>query len=270
MELGDADLAAQAVASLDALAPMLESLAALTNGPDDHKPAFVMIKAGSGGREACNWAEMLLRMYAKMASKRELVATIVDIVYHEPDGINSATLKFDGPMAYAKLKYESGVHRLSRVSPFDQADRRQTSFALVETIPEAPPEEEFDLDPKELDVYYTCGTGPGGQSINTTEVVAVVKHIPTGIIVRSQECRSQQQNKIVAMGILRSKLLRRREEERDLEASKLKKAAPKAAFGCQALRTYVLSQHPMVKDHRTGREVFDVDSVLDGDLENLC
>lgn len=268
--LDDPELLPQACSQLDAIQGRLDALAAsAARGPDDHKPAFLTITAGSGGREACNWAEMLLRMYSKMASKRGLVATLIDIVYHDPDGINVATIKFDGPMAYGKVRWEVGVHRLSRVSPFDQADRRQTSFAAVEVTPEAPPEAEFALDPKELDVYYTCGTGPGGQAINKTEVVAVVKHIPTGIIVRSQECRSQQQNKVVALGILTSKLIKLRDEEREAQARGQKKAVKQAAFGGQALRSYVLSQHPAVHDHRSGRSTMRVGDVMDGDLDDL-
>lgn len=250
------------------LAEAVRTLEEKTRGADDHKAAYLTIQAGSGGREANNWAEMLLRMYAKMANKLGLTAILVDVDYHDPDGINFATLKIAGS-AYGHFKFESGVHRLSRVSPFDQADRRQTSFAAVDVVPESPPDAEFVLNPKDLDVYYTCGTGPGGQAINKTEVVAVVKHIPTGIIVRSQETRSQQQNKQVALDILRSKLIKRREEELEAEAEKQKGATKAAAFGGQALRSYVLSQHPAVHDHRTGNSTSRVDDVLDGDLGDL-
>lgn len=239
-----------------------------TRGPDDSKAAYLTIQAGSGGREANNWAEMLLRMYGKMATKLGLEAVLIDIDYHNPDGINYATIKVLGE-AYGCLKHEIGVHRLSRVSPFDQADRRQTSFASVDVVPESPPEAEFVLNPGDLDVYYTCGTGPGGQAINKTEVVAVVRHIPTGIIVRSQETRSQQQNKEVALNILKSKLIKLREEELEEQAAKQKEGAKKAAFGGQALRSYVLSQHPGIHDHRSGKSTTRVADVLDGDLSDL-
>jgi peptide chain release factor 2 len=256
-----------AQAGLESLSAEVSRLGRLLYGPDDHKVAYMTIKAGAGGREACNWAEMLLRMYVKWADKAGLEPSLLDISYHEPDGINSATIRVSGELAFGHLKDESGVHRLSRVSPFDQADRRQTSFAAVEVIPEAPPEDELVLDPKDLEVTYCCGSGPGGQKINKTEVVAQVKHLPTGIMVRSQECRSQQENKRVALQILASKLRRLREAERDEEAAKQKALAPKAAFGNSYRRTYVLSQHPAIHDHKTDKSTTAVDSVLNGDLD---
>jgi peptide chain release factor 2 len=262
-ELGE-DVAGE-MASAEAALSRLE---AMSLGPDDLKSCYLTIQAGAGGREACNWAEMLLRMYAKMVDKLGFEASLMDVAYHEPDGINYATIKVTGA-AYGRFKHEAGVHRLSRVSPFDQADRRQTSFAAVEVTPEAPPEVEFQIDPKEIEVDYCCGGGPGGQKINKTEVVAQVKHLPTGITVRCQETRVQQRNKEIALLILKSKLVQRRDAEREAEAAKQKELAPKAAFGGQQLRSYVLSQHPAVHDHRTGKSTTRTDDVLNGDLDDL-
>jgi len=225
--------------------------------------------AGSGGREACNWAEMLLRMYGKWFDRLGLSAEIVDMIYNNPDGIKSVMIRVDGQRAYGQLKNETGVHRLSRVSPFDQADRRQTSFSAVEVMAEAAPSVEFAIDEKDLDVYYCCGSGPGGQAINKTEVVAVVKHLPTGIIVRSQKTRSQQQNKVDALAILKSKLISRLEDEKRSEQKEIKKAAPKAAFGNEYRRTYVLSQHPGIHDHLTDKSTTQIQDVLNGNLEDL-
>ncbi len=252
----------------DLLEPRLAGMESLSKGPDDHKSCYVTIQAGSGGREACNWAQMLMRMYVKMADRLGLGTTMIDVAPHEPDGINSVTIMVIGE-AYGRFKHEVGVHRLSRVSPFDQADRRQTSFASVDVVAEAPPEVDFAIDPKDIEVSYCCGGGPGGQAINKTEVVAKVKHLPTGIIVRSQESRVQQRNKEIALGILKSKLIKLRDEERDAEAAKQKELAPKAAFGGQHLRSYVLSQHPAIHDHRTGKSTMRIGDVLDGDLDDL-
>ncbi len=265
--LEDQALMEQAELEAQKLEPLFAKAISLMNGPDDNKAAYFCIMAGSGGREACNWAEMLLRMYAKWITKLGLEPDISDIIYNEPDGIKVVMLRVEGSMAYGKLKNETGVHRLSRVSPFDQADRRQTSFAAVDVIPEALPDAEFVIEEKDLDVYYCCGSGPGGQAINKTEVVAVVKHLPTGIIVRSQKTRQQQQNKADALAILKSKLVKLREAEKDAEAAKIKKAAPKAAFGNEYRRTYVLSQKLGIHDHLTGKETTRIWDVMNGDLD---
>lgn len=234
--------------------------------PGDQLDAFMTIRAGSGGKEAQDWAQMLLRMYCKWASRCGLEVEMMDIVYADI-GIRSVVLRINGPGAYGRMKTERGIHRLSRVSPYDQADRRQTSFSSIEVIPHHAKSDLF-VDPKDLDVYYCCGSGPGGQAINKTEVVAVVKHLPTGIIVRSQATRSQQKNKEVAIGILRSRLVEMQREEERSEKDARRKLARKPSFGGEARRTYVLSQHPAIHDHhteKTGR----VKDVMDGDLSSL-
>jgi peptide chain release factor 2 len=211
---------------------------------------------------------MLLRMYCKHAIKVGLSMELIDMTPYEPDGIRTATLRLAGDSPYGRLKTESGVHRLSRVSPFDQADRRQTSFASVEVIPEAR-EAKLVVDPKEIEAWTCCGGGPGGQHVNKRETVACFRHIPTGISVRCQNERSQAANKVAAMGLLMAKLAKKLDEDRRTEEAKSRDAAPRAAFGGRHARTYVLSQRPAIHDHRTGKSTSQVDDVLNGDLSDL-
>ena len=269
LDLGDDSLGESFATETRSLNSLADEISEMTADEDDWRDAFMVVKAGSGGKEAQDWASILLRMYCKWVSRCGFSAELMDIVPTKT-GIRFAMLRIKGKGAYGRLKTEQGVHRLSRVSPYDQADRRQTSFSSVEVEPDFPEAKtEIVINPKELDVYYCCGSGPGGQAINKTEVVAVVKHLPTGIIVRSQATRSQQQNKEVAIGILRSKLLHaKNEEKRKLEEERQGKA-PKAKFGGGRERSYVLSQHPMVCDHRTGKKVFNVAAVMEGDLSEL-
>lgn len=238
----------------------------IESDPEDQLDSFVTVRSGSGGKEAQDWAQILLRMYYKWALRCGFGVEMMDIV-HTQTGIRSVILRVNGSGSYGKMKAERGIHRLSRVSPYDQADRRQTSFCSVDVIPCRSSSEMF-INPNDLDVYYCCGSGPGGQAINKTEVVAVIKHLPTGIIVRSQATRSQQQNKEVAIGILRSRLIEIQRIKERSEKEKQRKLARKPSFGGEARRTYVLSQHPAIHDHyteKTGR----VKEVLDGDLSSL-
>lgn len=237
--------------------------------PEDYKAAYLTIIAGSGGREACNWAEMLLRMYSKRISKLGLQAEFIDFVENEPDGIKTVTLKVEGHLAFGHLKDEPGIYRLSRVSPYDQADRRQTSFAAIEVTPEAEEKDDEVMKVRDLDIWTCCGGGPGGQNVNKRETTVVIKHLPTGVSVRCQNERSQDANKAVALELLRAKLVKRRAAEEEVELLKQKAAAPKAAFGNEYRRTFVLSQHPGVHDHLTGKSTTRTQDVLDGDFEDI-
>lgn len=246
-------------------------LEAMTFDPDADKAAYLTIKAGSGGHEACAWAQMLLRMYGKYARRKGLETTLMDVVNYEPDGIRSVVVRIEGRRAFALFRGEAGIHRLSRVSPYDQADRRQTSRASVEVEPEADARASLadqDLLHEDVEVTTCCGGGPGGQKINKTEIVAQVKHLPTGIQVRCQAGRSQTDNKRLALELLKAKVFALEQRKRDEEAAKKRAAAPKAAWGFRS-RTYVLSQHPGVQDHRSGKKVADVEAVLEGDLDLL-
>jgi peptide chain release factor 2 len=247
----------------------LTAVAATPAGPDDRKAAYLAIKAGSGGREACNWAEMLLRMYAKRVAKLGLSAEFVDFSPNEPDGIKTAVLRIEGDNAFGRLKDETGVHRLSRVSPFDQADRRQTSFAAVEVVPEAARTEGDVMEDKDLEIDFCCGGGPGGQNVNKRETTCVIKHVPTGLGVRCQNERTQEANKAMALELLRAKLLKRKKQQEE-DANRLAaKSRPQASFGNEYRRTYVLSQHPRCDCHMTGNSTLRVWDVLDGDFEGL-
>lgn len=265
LELGDSSLNAEIDSRCEAV---LSAIKELKRSPDDHKDAFVLIKHGSGGTEACAWAEMLMRMYLKFARRRGFDLELIDVHHHDPEGIKDTLIKVTGPGAFGALKQENGVHRLSRVSPFDGADRRHTSFSLVEVFPDKGKENtDIKIESKDIDVYYTCGTGPGGQAINKTEVVAVVKHLPTGILVRCQATRSQQENKVIALEILASKLLQKKRAEdaaaRDLERGDKDR---NVTFGYRD-RTYVLSQGRLIHDHNTGKKTSEIEKVLDGELE---
>jgi len=250
---------------LEALRARLASLLAF---PDDDKAVFVGIRHGSGGAEARAWAAMLLRMYSLYASRQGLSAELMDSDLDDAGGVRSALLRVSGPGAFRLFRGESGIHRLSRVSPFDHANRRQTSFSQVEVFPDEPRVVAIDLKESEVDVWFCCGGGPGGQKINKTEIVAVVKHLPTGIMVRCQATRSQATNKDLAMGILRSKLLRKRKEREEVARLEIRREGRQATFGNRD-RTYILSQGRLVHDHRTGRKTTEVERILDGELELL-
>lgn len=234
--------------------------------PEDALDAFLTIRNGSGGTESCAWAEMLLRMYGRYAKSKGLKAELVDVAHNDPEGVRSATLRVRGDGAFGLLRDEAGVHRLSRVSPFDQAERRQTSFAKVEVFPDLPRASAPALDPSDVEITFCKGSGPGGQKINKTEIVAVCRHVPSGMVVRCQETRSRERNREIGVGILSARLEQARRESEEEEARRRRGEAPAIAFGSQ-VRSYVLTQGPMVHDHRTGRKTVAVGEVLDGDLD---
>jgi peptide chain release factor 2 len=245
-------------------------LAALLGGEYDHNDAVATLHAGAGGTESQDWAEMLLRMYLRWAERERFEVELDEVLPGEEAGVKSATFIVHGTNAYGMLSAERGVHRLVRISPFDAQKRRHTSFASLDMIPllEETDEEDVEIDPKDLRVDVYRSTGPGGQSVNTTDSAVRITHLPTGIQAACQNERSQLQNRAVAMRILKARLaeLQRREREEKLE--NLRGERRGIDFGSQ-IRSYVLAPYRMVKDHRTNVEIGDVDRVLDGDLQPL-
>jgi peptide chain release factor 2 len=268
----DNDLEAELTRSLASLERDMErlELATLLGGEYDANDAVATLHAGAGGTESQDWAEMLLRMYLRWTEGEGLQVELDEVLPGEEAGIKSATFMVHGTNAYGLLSTEHGVHRLVRISPFDAQKRRHTSFASLDVIPllEETDEEDVDIDPKDLRIDVYRSTGPGGQSVNTTDSAVRITHLPTGIQAACQNERSQLQNRAVAMRILKARLaeLERRKREEKLE--NLRGERRGIDFGSQ-IRSYVLAPYRMVKDHRTGVEIGDVDRVLDGDLQPL-
>lgn len=241
----------------------------LMGGEFAENGAILAVHAGAGGTEAQDWADMLLRMYIRWAEERRYTVSVLERSEGDEAGIKSATIQISGEYVYGRLRGERGVHRLVRLSPYDAAHRRHTSFALVEVLPELEEEEEaVVINPDDLRVDTYRSSGAGGQHVNKTDSAVRLTHLPTGIVVTCQNERSQLQNREVAMRILAARLLERRLEERELEQARLKGEHVAAGWGNQ-IRSYVLHPYNMVKDLRTGYETSDTAGVLNGDLDKL-
>ncbi|NJP05137.1 MAG: peptide chain release factor 2 [Chloroflexaceae bacterium] len=241
-------------------------LSMMLNGPYDDRDAFLSIQAGTGGTDAQDWAAMLMRMYTRWAESRNYKVSIVDESPGDEAGIKSATLELRGHNVYGYVRSEAGVHRLIRLSPFNSAHARQTSFARVEIMPEVDdaPEVEINTDDLRIDVFRSAGHG--GQGVNTTDSAVRLTHLPSGIVVTCQNERSQLQNKETAIRVLRGRLLERELQRQQEERLKLRGEYRQADFGNQ-MRTYYLHPYTLVKDHRTDEETSDVRAVLDGSLD---
>lgn len=253
---------------ISALETRLEELRleTLLSGKYDGNDAIVSIHAGTGGVDAMDWAEMLLRMYLRYCEQNGFKTDVVDLQNDTAAGIKSATVMVSGDNAYGYLKSENGVHRLVRISPFNSAGKRQTSFAAVEVVPQLGDEIEVNIDPQDLKIDTYRSSGAGGQHVNTTDSAIRITHLPTNTVVTCQNERSQLRNKEVAMKILIAKLTKMAEEEHKENLNELKGDTGMVTWGAQ-IRSYVFQPYTMVKDHRTGAETGNVNAVMDGDLD---
>jgi peptide chain release factor 2 len=245
----------------------LEVLSLLSEEFDDN-PAIVEVHAGEGGTDSQDWAEMMLRMYMRWAERRGFKSELLEVTPGEEAGIKSATLTLQGRHAYGLASAERGVHRLVRISPYDAARRRHTSFASIDVTPEVEADVEVEINPDDLRIDTYRSSGAGGQHVNVTDSAVRITHIPTGVVVSCQNERSQMQNRAVAMRLLKSRLLQLEREKRQAEMDALRGEKRDIGFGSQ-IRSYVLHPYQMVKDHRSGVDVGNVQAVLDGDLDRF-
>jgi peptide chain release factor 2 len=265
---GDAASLAEVEAEFTQLSKDIDVLEVRTllAGEYDDRNAVVSIRSEAGGVDAADWAEMLMRMYLRWAERHGYPADVYDISYAEEAGIRSATFKITASYAYGTLSVEQGTHRLVRISPFDNQSRRQTSFAHVEVLPEVEEVDHVDIPEKDIRVDVYRSSGPGGQSVNTTDSAVRLTHIPTGVVVSCQNEKSQLQNKAAAMKVLQARLLQRKKAEERAEMDALKDGG--SSWGNQ-MRSYVLHPYQMVKDLRTEFEVGNPSAVLDGDIDGF-
>lgn len=267
-EEADSDMEKELVDGLDALEKQFENyeLSQLLDGPYDRNNAILELHPGAGGTESQDWGSMLLRMYMRWAEQHHFSVETLDYQSGDEAGIKSVTLLIKGHNAYGYLKSEKGVHRLVRISPFDSAKRRHTSFCSVDIMPEMDNTIEIDIQPDDLKIDTFRASGAGGQHINKTESAVRITHIPTGIVVSSQAQRSQLKNREQAMGMLKSKLYQLEIDKQAQEAAELKGEQLEIGWGSQ-IRSYVFHPYSMVKDHRTNYETGNVQAVMDGDLD---
>ncbi len=267
---GDAESANEAISLFDFIGKSIESAEqqALLSGETDPNNAIITINAGAGGTESCDWASMLHRMITRFCEAQKYKVTILDHQYGDSAGIKSVTMTVEGNFAYGNLKSETGVHRLVRISPFDSAARRHTSFASVFVSPEVDDSIEIEIEDKDLRIDVYRSGGSGGQSVNTTDSAVRITHFPSGVVVTCQNERSQLQNKQTAMKVLKSRLYDIEMQKRQEEENKINANKKEIGWGSQ-IRSYVLHPYKMVKDHRTNFESGNAEKVLDGDLNGF-
>ncbi len=268
-DAGDEDSMAEAASELTSLKKALSELEVVTllSGEYDEREAVVTIRSGAGGVDAADFAEMLMRMYLRWAERHGYPTQVLDTSYAEEAGLKSATFEVKAPFAFGTLSVEAGTHRLVRISPFDNQGRRQTSFAAVEVIPLIEQTDSIDIPDNEIKVDVFRSSGPGGQSVNTTDSAVRLTHLPTGIVVSMQNEKSQIQNRAAALRVLQSRLLLLKKEQQDAEKKALA-GDVKASWGDQ-MRSYVLNPYQMVKDLRTEHEVGNTGAVLDGEIDDF-
>ena len=268
-KLDDESLRAELETEINKLDTELQkrSFAAMLSGPFDHDDAILAIHAGAGGTDSQDWAEMIERMYLRWCESRGFTAEILDTTPGEEAGIKSVTISVSGQYAFGYLRSEKGVHRLVRLSPFDAAHRRHTSFALIEVLPQVTMDEaDVEINPSDVKIDVFRSSGAGGQNVQKNATAVRLTHIPTGIVVTCQNERSQTQNREFAMRILQARLVELKHAEKEEERAVLRGEYTKAEWGSQ-IRSYVLHPYQMVKDHRTDFQVGNTQSVLDGDLD---
>jgi peptide chain release factor 2 len=269
-QLDDESLRSEITQDLDEIEKDLErrEFDVLLSGKYDRNNALLAIHSGAGGVDAQDWAEMLERMYLRWAENRGFKSEILDLSEGEEAGIKSVTIAVEGDYAYGYLRPEKGVHRLVRLSPYDSAHRRHTSFALVEVLPEVEDDADIGIKPEDLRIDVYRSSGAGGQNVQKNATAVRITHLPTGIVVTCQNERSQTQNRENALRVLRSRLLEIKEEQHVAELSELRGEYTKAEWGSQ-IRSYVLHPYQMVKDHRTEYEVGNAQGVLNGDIDGF-
>ena len=245
-----------------------EEVKAILSGESDFNNAIISINSGAGGTESQDWAQMLLRMYARWGERKGYKTEILDIQYGEEAGIKSATMIFSGDYAYGYLKAEIGVHRLVRISPYDANKRRHTSFASIFVFPEVDEDVEVDIKDEDLKVDVYRASGPGGQGVNTTDSAVRITHISSGIVVQCQNERSQHKNRSSAMRVLKARIFEMEQEKLNSEKKEQEQSKKKIEWGSQ-IRSYVLQPYRLVKDLRTSHEMGNVDAVLDGDIDSF-
>ena len=268
-ELDGGELEDEIAASLEPLRGEIERLqeAALFDGEYDAGDAVLTLQSGTGGTDAQDWAEMMLRMYERWAQGRGFAVELLEVSPGEEAGVKSATLTVGGENAYGILKAERGKHRLVRLSPFDQAHRRHTAFSTVIVAPLLPDDGDVDIDEGDLKIDTYRAQGAGGQHVNKTDSAVRITHLPTGIVVQCQNERSQSANKQTAMRVLKARLVERAEEEREALLAKERGGSADTGFGGESIRSYVLHPYQLVKDTRTGHETGNTQAVLDGELD---
>ncbi len=268
-EEGDADTAAEVATELEKLGKDIEALEVRTllSGEYDPRDALITIRAEAGGVDAADFAEMLMRMYLRWADRHGYPSEVYDTSYAEEAGLKSATFAIKAPFAYGTLSVEQGTHRLVRISPFDNQGRRQTSFAGVEVLPVTEEADSIDIPESDIRIDVFRSSGPGGQSVNTTDSAVRITHLPTGIVVSCQNEKSQLQNKAAALRVLQSRLLEQARLDREKEMNALKGDGGNS-WGAQ-MRSYVMNPYQMVKDLRTDHEVGNPEAVFDGDIDGF-